>query len=109
MIGRIREVLRLETQRRAASVGVPGLALNGAVEEVRGVQLHSRLRREHFENAPALRLVDRRCERKRIALLVQYEVVVVAAAEADLLVVGIDPFTDLVRLAEIERCSFDAL
>src|SRR5207249_2485354 len=51
MIRRVGKMLRLEAERRPASVDVAALADRAAVEIVAGVQLESRLRGGHVEGA----------------------------------------------------------
>src|SRR5690606_26321983 len=108
LIRRVGIVLRFQAEAVAFVVDVAVLAGDRTVQEIAAVELHARLGRVHFHDAPRLRILDAGRELESVAVAVQHVVVVVPAAELDLLVVGIDAGPDRGLRAEIERCAFDA-
>ena len=102
-------MLRLHTESAALSVDFAALAVNGSVEEIAGIKLQAGLGSENVHDAPAVGLVDLCRLGKAADVLVQYPIVIVAAAEFKLLVVFIDPRADGGRLGEIERGAGDDL
>ena len=87
---------------------LPPLPGKRPVQEVARVELNAGFGGQHFHHPPGLRLVDSRREGQRASAAGQNEVVIVAAAELELLVVLVDPGADGRRLAEIERRPFHA-
>src|SRR4029453_6441237 len=86
----------------AVLVDLPALAGDRAVEEVAGVELQPGLRGQNLERTAGLRLDHARAEPHRPPASVQDEVVVVALADGDLLVLRLDTGADGRRLSEVE-------
>ena len=97
MVGRVREVLGLESDAVASTVRAAAHADERAVEERAGVELQPRLGGQHLERSSACRLQHMGCERERVVASVDDEVVVVAAAAR----------TDRRRDAEVQRRAVD--
>src|SRR5579872_7496836 len=87
LVGRIGEVLGLHAEGGAERVGDTSFAFHASVEKIAGVELQSRLGGPHFHHAAALRLADFGSLRQRPAGAVQHEIVIVAVAELELLVI----------------------
>jgi hypothetical protein len=104
MIRRIGVVLRFEAEAAAARKAVAR-----GIEVVAGVELDAGFGRGDVERPPARRIGDVRGRLKRPVArpAVDHEVVVVAVAAADLLVVGVDPRADRRRRPEVERRAGD--
>ena len=109
MVRRIGEMLRLQDQRPAVNVHVAGFADDRAVEEIARVELNARLRRAEVERAASRRLDDacRVGQASRPIPAIEHLVVIVAAAEANLLVRCADPGAHRDRHAEVERRTGD--
>src|SRR5207247_5168349 len=103
---RVGKVLCLQAQAVAVFVDVTGFAGDRAVEEVPGIELHTRLGRGHVERAAAVR-IDEPCRVADAGSAVQYPVVMVALAVTEVDVVGVDARANRRRLAEVERCALD--
>src|SRR5205823_10694239 len=110
LVGGIGEVLRFHGEAVAVPVDDGVLAPQRAVEKVAGIELQSWLRSGDLHHTPGCRLVHACRERRLAALaaLVQHEVVVVAAPEAELRIVLVDAGADRRRRAEVERRARDA-
>src|SRR5215831_9837016 len=54
-VRRIGEVLCLEAEPRPPAIYLAAFSLDRAVQEIAGIELHSRLRRADFENPPGRR------------------------------------------------------
>src|SRR5262245_16862321 len=106
-IRRIRKMLCLQAEAVAFVVGLAGFALH-LFEKVADVKLDARLGRPDFQNSAGLRLIYLSRPTQYSGLAVDDEVVVVAAAELQLLVVLIDARADRRGLREVERRAFDA-
>src|SRR5215813_14459918 len=92
MVWRIRKVLRLQTKCGALRVGDAAFSVNRAVQEISRIELSAGLGRPDFQYSPARSLLRPRGEREAIGLVLdQDEIVVVALAEFQLLIIGIDP------------------
>src|SRR6266404_8024136 len=102
-------MLRLEGQSVAVPIDVPCLAGDAAVEKVPGIELDPWLGRENVQCAPRRRLGDVRRVNQRVRAsipAVEDEVVVVAAAVANLRVLAlVNASTDWHRRPKIERCA----
>src|SRR4051812_49225923 len=82
-VRRVGEVLRLERHSAVPAIDAPLLA-DDASETIRRIQLQPRLGRVDLQHSTGHRLVQPRRERGiRSAAAVQYEVVIVAAGEAN--------------------------
>lgn len=103
MVGRIGEMLALQTDGRAARERSSALPLV-AVRPVVGVELHARLGGIDGHGAPAVRLFDTRsqCQFARL-MLVEHEAMVVTRAVPQLLIIVVDVPPDGFRRAEVER------
>jgi hypothetical protein len=98
LVRRIGIMLGFEAETETFRVSC-ALARQFAVEEIPGIKLNGRLRRENLHYAAAFRFVHGRELYQAVAAAFQYPAVVVAAAGFDLLVFGfINPGTDLVGL-----------
>ena len=76
------------------------------VQPIGRVEVHARLRRPHFHDAPASGIGCPRRQRQHAGLgLVQHEIVVVAMAEFQLPGAGLDVLSDGFRFGEIKRCA----
>src|SRR5215475_11519462 len=106
-IRRIRKMLCLEAEAVALVVGLAGFALH-LCKKVADVKLDARLGRPDFHSPGRLRIIYLRRLTQYSGLAVDDEVVVVAAAELQLLVVLIDARADRRGLCEVERRAFDA-
>src|SRR5207244_5550771 len=91
-VRRVGEVLRLEAEAGAFAVHVTALA-GRYIETIPRIELHARLSGLDDERASRLRFDHARGE-MHAASAVQHEVVVVAGAVAQLLVVGVDARAD---------------
>ena len=101
-------MLRLEAEAAAVRVDFTSLSLERAVEEITGIELHSWLGGEHLHDASRLRLLNLSNPGKRSGnQLVGHEVMIVAARELELLVLGIDAGADRSRLTEVQRRTLD--
>src|SRR5262245_2637593 len=107
LIRRIRKMLCLEAEAVALVVGLAAFALH-LREKVADVKLHARLGRPDFHHAARRRLGDLRRLTQYSSLAVDDEVMVIAAAELQLLVVLIDARADRRLLREVEGRAFDA-
>ena len=91
MVGRIREVLRLQAEAVGLPIGLAAGPDQRAVEEVAGVELDARLGRLDLHDPAARRLEHPGSQAERTNLrLVEHEIVVVAVPEQGLLVVLAD-------------------
>src|SRR4051812_28153061 len=102
-VRRVGEVLRLERHSAVPAIDAPLLA-DDAPETIRRIQLQPRLGGVDLQHSTGHRLVQPRREHGiRSAAALQYEVVIVAAGEANLFVIRRDTLSDRVRLAKVER------
>src|SRR5215469_1475508 len=94
--------------RKSATMDIDRSAFadDGAVEEIAGIKLHARRCRPDLKNASALWVSHAGVQGELVHGMIHYEVVIVAAAEFQLLVVIVDARADGGGLAEIKRCSF---
>src|SRR5438067_10436387 len=98
---------RLETQTGAAPIDVTRFAGDRTVEKISRVELHARFGGRYVQRSAAGRIHYARRVAQRAARAVQHDVVVVAFAVAELLVLGVDAPADRGRTAELERRAFD--
>ena len=106
-VGRVREMLRLKTNRAAFREGRP-VRPTESTQPVACVELHPWLRRVDFQRPPARRAMALGGECQFACLcLVKHITVVIAAPYPELLVSVVNPFTHPVRLAEVHRCPLD--
>ena len=96
-------MLGLEAEAVAKLILFASLAAEFAIEEIAAIELNARLGGEHFHGAPGGRFVNLRGHGKRAILVVEYPVVVVAAAEFHLLVIGFDALADGGGRGEVKR------
>src|SRR5262252_1064457 len=106
-IRRIGKMLCLEAEAVALVIGLADFALH-LCEKVADVKLHARLGRPDFHHPARRWFGDLRRLTQYSGLAVHDEVVVVAAAEFQLLVVLVDARADRRRLRKVERRAFDA-
>ncbi len=100
-------MLRLEAEAGTLRVDLAALAGDRAIEEVAGVELHSRLRGGHLHRAAGRRLVDAHDTLEPGRRAREDHVVVVAAAEGDLWMIGVNACANRRGLAEVEWRPFD--
>src|SRR3954471_22316859 len=86
MIGRVREDAGLQADGVALAIGALGFAEEGPVHEVAGIELDSRRGDAHFHYPARARLFDAGRGPQSTGGAIHDEVMVIAAAEADLLV-----------------------
>ena len=104
MVGRIGKHARLQADGVALAIGAAVLADEGAVQEVAGIELDARRGDADFHHPARHGIFHDRGGAQRARLAVDDEIVVIAAAIADLLVAAIaDAVAHPVRGAEIER------
>jgi len=105
-VWRVREVLGLETQALTLAVGDAVAADQLAGQEIAGVKLQPRLGGQQLHRAAGGWIGHPRGEGRRVGPpLVADEIVVIAAADADLGVVRVpDPVADASRGSEVEGC-----
>src|SRR4029450_6950261 len=104
VVGRVRVVLGLEGEAVALAVGPAAGADDGAVEEVAGVELDAGLDGQDLEHPPAPRVLQPGRQLQPGAVPVEHPVVVVAAAELQLLeAVVADALADPGRPGEVHR------
>src|SRR5579863_2433688 len=103
MIGRIRIVLGFKCQGAAMLVRFAALPVKRSIEEIAGVELNGGLGGEDFDDPPRFRIADPCGKFQAAAGAVENPVVIVAAAELDLFVIGGNALADRVGLAKIER------
>src|SRR5258708_28487484 len=96
-------MLRLERKSRAPGIDLAALAMKRAVEEVASVELDARFRGKHFQHTAALRIPNASSKRRRSGHMVEDEVMVVAFAEFQLLVIVLDTLSNRSGLPEVER------
>src|SRR5215472_938300 len=101
-------MLGLQAERVALPVGPRTRATVAAVEEIRGIELDAGLAGEHFHDTAAPGLAHARRE-PRLARRIrpQDEIVVIAAAQQDLLVARTEARADRRRRTEVEGCAVD--
>src|SRR5205085_7388390 len=76
-------------------------------QEITCVELNAWFSRPNLHLPSGSWFGDSCSERKLIAFFIQHPGVIVSFAEFNLLILGIDAFTDLMRLCEIKWSSFD--
>src|SRR5688572_12225015 len=101
-------MLGLQAEAVALLIDLAALAGDAAVEKVSGVELHAGLGGVGLEDAPRGRLVHSRRQLQLAVAAVNDEIVIVAAAAGELVVVLVDARAYGGRLREVERRSFDA-
>ncbi len=88
----------------ALAIGAIALAEESPVHEVAGIELDARRGDAHFQHPARARFLDARGRAQCAGGAVHDEIVIIAAAKADLLVAGIaDARANRRRFAEIER------
>ena len=94
----------LRFQAEPAAVGIDLSAFAGArsLHLVACIELHPRLGCQHLQHSSADRFGDARRQPQRARRTIENEIVIVAAAYADLLIVGVDARADGSGLAEVE-------
>src|SRR5215212_2361860 len=104
VVGRVREVLGLQGQAVALAVGAAAGPDQGPVEEVAGVELDAGLVGEDLQHPPAARVLQPGRQLQPGAAPVEHPVVVVAAADLELLeAVVADALADPGRAGEVHR------
>src|SRR5205807_9658850 len=99
-----REVLRLRTEPVAMLIGFAAFALEGAVEKVAAVELHSGFGGQYLENPPSFRIIGFGCQHRRtLRRSVQHPVMIVSFAELYLRVFLVDAGANGSSLGEVER------
>src|ERR1700686_3728116 len=91
VVRRVREMLGLQIKCESWLIHVPLLAGNRPIEVIPRIELHSRLGREHSQNASARGLILLGRLGQLFLRMIQNEVVIVAQAQPQLLIVGVDP------------------
>ncbi len=110
MIWRIREVLRFQTKPGTESVDYTALSHNTPIKVVARVELDSRLRRQDFQHTSRFRLNGACRQFQAVAAVpVKHEVVIVADAKLQLLVLFVNALARSSWLSKIEWRSFDTL
>ncbi len=99
-------MLGLETEACALWVHVTGLSRE-AIQKIAGIKLHAGLRGRHLKNASACGLYDAGGGNQSLAAPVDHEVVIVAIAVTDLLMIVVDACADCRGRTEIQRGSFN--
>src|SRR5690348_3289907 len=108
VIRRVGIVLRLEAEAETVAVGDAALAVDAAVEEIAAVKLNARLRGQDFQFPSRFFVVNAGGEDEAgLVIAIQDEIVVVALAEFELLVVVIDARADGRGFAKIEGSACD--
>ena len=103
LIRRVGKVLGLEAQAGAVTKHA-ALTRGLAIHEIARIELQTRLRGANFQRAAAGGVGEHGGQAQRRCLrAVEHPVVIVAVAERELLVVGLDAAADDMRRAEIER------
>src|SRR5215468_6004264 len=105
-VRRVRPSLRFETERVGLTVKSAAFAGRAAIEEIARIELQARLVSQQFEHAAASRRFQP-CRQSDAAQGRKAEIMIVAAAAPQLLVVGADSLADDMRDAKIERRAFD--
>ena len=88
-------------------VRLAALAANFAVQKIPRVELYSRLCGQNFQYAAGAGIGNARRQRQAVARAIQNKVVVVAPAEFNLLVIGVDARPNGCGLAEVKWSAFD--
>src|SRR4051794_2504913 len=86
VIRRVRKMLGLQAEAVPVLVHLAAFSVIGAVKEITGVKLNSRLVRRNFQHAPGGRLHNSRCQRQLSTAPVQDEVMIVATSIFQLLI-----------------------
>src|SRR5258708_3260108 len=102
VIGRVREMLRLEAKCESPVIDAAFFSGDRSVEEVPRVELQSRFSREHFQNPASSRLIHFGGLGQLAWRMIQHEVVVVPLAQTQLGIVRINPLADGMRGSKIE-------
>src|SRR5205807_7508567 len=104
LVGRVGEVLGLQTEPVTLSVGLSAGAEQRAVEAVTGVELDAGLGRGELHDAAGLRVVQARGQHRRAGGgPAQHPVMVVAAAIDELGMTIAEALADSARRAAVER------
>src|SRR5579871_694616 len=102
-------VLRFQAKSRATAINGSAVSRECSIQAISGIELQAWFGRQQFEHATAPRFPNSRCQNGTLRVRrIQDVVMIVAAAKLKLLVASCDPLSDLMRSAEIERCSVDA-
>ena len=78
MVGRIGKVLGLQGESKALLVDVPLLTRESSIQEVAGIELHSRLGRVDLQHSPGFRLMHPRRQLQTGAGSMDHEIVIVS-------------------------------
>src|ERR1700744_3345768 len=105
MIRRIGEVVRFAAESCPLSVVAASVPFYSAVEKIAGVELDAGLVGENLQPPASRRLVDFSRERDFSIRRIENPIVIVAVAELELLIVGIDARADGGGFREVERCT----
>ena len=108
-VGGVGEHLRLQRHAVAHAIGLPALAGQAAIEEIARIELHAGLGRQHLQHAARCRVGKAGEEARRArALAGDHPAMVVAVADADLVMGGVaHPRADHPGRAEIEGGACD--
>src|SRR5437867_2095492 len=107
MIGRIREMLRLQAKPVTPFINVPLLTGYRSIQEIATVKLHPRLRSRDFQHSPGVWLMYSRRERQPVTFPVDDKIVIVSMPHDQLFIVVVYSSAYWGRLSEIERRAFD--
>src|SRR2546422_749500 len=99
-------MLRLHAESVAELINPAAFALEGAIEKVAGVELQTRLAREHFQHASGGRFGNARNHTKFSQGFVDHPIMIVAVAELELFVWLVDARADGGWFAKIQRRAF---
>src|SRR5690242_20560047 len=98
-------MLCLEAESVPPAIYLAAFSLDRAIQEIAGIELHSRLGRADFQNSPSRRFFHPRRQHEPVTPTAQYPVVIVAPPDFELFVVVLDPGPNRRGAAEIERRS----
>src|SRR4030088_2863776 len=83
------------------------LSDNCTIQKITSVELHSRLRGRDFQHSTASWLIDASGQGHVVSCAVDHEIVIIAMAKRQLLIVVVDASAYFCRGGEVERRSFD--
>src|SRR5215469_10685330 len=95
-------MLGLEAKCIAFLVNLPVGSCNGSVEKISGIELNAGLVGQHFEHSAGRGLVSFGGHYDFFSVAFEYPILIVAARQLELLVIGIDTRSDGGRLEEIK-------
>src|ERR1035437_3185952 len=99
-------MLCLETEPRTFRIFLSALSRNRAIEKIPRIKLQSGLRCKNLHDASAYQLENGGRQSERVTGFIQHPVVVIAAAEFQLLIGRLYPGTDRRRFCKVERGPF---